>query len=153
MSGESQSLPFIDATGTNFVLELSSEWSAEYTRAQISMRHRAGDELLQISSLPPPISDSIRKDVHAAVRATADNAVFRSVESAIEVKPMTGEGHEGYYFSAQDRSPGQKWGFMTSGLVLILDQVIHFTILSHERYTRGVEEALAAVACIKVVEK
>jgi len=88
----------------------------------------------------------VREQVERAGQAVLPMAV----ETKLVIKELAGQTGKGYYFSVTDRAPKLgEYKYMTQGEIGVGDLLLTFTILSHEKEGKVLQDALAMLAGAK----
>jgi hypothetical protein len=85
-------------------------------------------------------------NVRAIVENTLDELEPRLVETDIPLRKLHGGSGTGYYFSATDKAPGPNdYKYLTQGAMAVGDLLLTFTVLTKERDSSVVNDALNMV--------
>ena len=88
-----------------------------------------------------PENDPAR--IRALVEDAAAAVASSAVESTLPLLELSGSSGTGYYFSATDRAPKpDEFEFLTQGAIAVRDLAVTFTILTNEKESQAVPQAL-----------
>lgn len=137
-----------------FVLKVPASWKDEITQPSSALPHTitlsatTGNQfrvmLTPVWPARPDVKPPTAEELRTAVRQMADSALLQSVEETIEVKPLKGAAHHGYYFTATDSAPlPDEFKYMNQGIIAINDLRVAFTVLTNDGQEAIVKEALS----------
>ena len=134
-----------------FVVDIPETWAAQAKGAAgasptIVVTPKVGEKFQLLMTAfwsvgrPLPDVESLRGFVEKA----AEDAKQQAVEKDIDIRRLSGDHANGYYFQATDRAPGpEDYRHLTQGIYRAGGLMITFTVLTNDGQAAVVDSALA----------